>query len=156
MFARTDVHDYTDGPGSRPPWSFRGECLRLLTQEPDEKPQQSLLRRGGRADFVTPSSQITADMLGRRASSSHPPRSQSEMPEFSNRLPVSYNLGFNRRAGRCDPQGFSGSRMTAGGMFARTDVRDYTDGPGAPAGISRHGLDENAKFRITQRGNAVR
>jgi len=27
----------------------------FLTQEPVEKPQQSILRRGGRADFVTPS-----------------------------------------------------------------------------------------------------
>jgi hypothetical protein len=48
--------------------------------EPVEKLQQFILRRGGRADFVAPPLQITADMLGRRASSSYPPRSQSEPP----------------------------------------------------------------------------
>src|SRR3954454_722650 len=38
--------------------------------------------------------QIPADMLGRRASSSHPPRSQSEMPHYFNRLLASYLLRF--------------------------------------------------------------
>jgi hypothetical protein len=64
----------------------RSVDISMVTGEPVEKPQQSILRRGGRADFVTPSLQITADMLGRRAASSHPPRSQSEMPQFFNGL----------------------------------------------------------------------
>ncbi len=54
--------------------------------EPVEKLQQFILWRGGRADVVAPPLQIPADMLGRRASSSHPPRSQSEMPQYFNRL----------------------------------------------------------------------
>jgi hypothetical protein len=51
-----------------------------------EKFRLFILRRGGRIDFVAPPSQITADMLSRRASSLHRPRSQSEWPEFFNRL----------------------------------------------------------------------
>jgi len=38
------------------------------------------------ASFASPS-QIAADMLSRRASPLHPPRSQSESPQYFNRLP---------------------------------------------------------------------
>jgi hypothetical protein len=44
------------------------------------------LQQGERTDFVAPPSQIAADMLSRRASSLHPPRLQTELPQFFNRL----------------------------------------------------------------------
>ena len=51
-----------------------------------KKFQQFILRRGKRADVVALPSQIAADMLSQRASSSHLPRPQTEPPEFFNRL----------------------------------------------------------------------
>src|SRR5437899_3192661 len=47
---------------------------------------QFILRRAEHTDFVAPPSQIAADMLNRRALSLCPPRSQTEQPEFFNRL----------------------------------------------------------------------
>jgi len=51
-----------------------------------KKLHQFILRRGRRTDFVAPPSQIAADMLCRRASSLHLPRSQTEQPQFFKRL----------------------------------------------------------------------
>ena len=64
--------------------------------------RKSILRRGRRTDGVAPPSQITGDMLSRRALSLHPPRSQSELPHFFHRL-----LGQpSRQAGALDlPEG---------------------------------------------------
>jgi len=60
-------------------------------QESVEKLHQFIVRRGGPTDFVAPPSQIAADMLSRRASSLGPPRSQTEQPQFFDRLLESFH-----------------------------------------------------------------
>ena len=57
-----------------------------LPWEPVEKLRQSFCGESDALNVVVPPSQITEDMLSRRASLLHAPRSQPEQPQFFNRL----------------------------------------------------------------------